>query len=288
MLRLGPPPPGHRTVAWAFGGIGLSLVLQIVTGIPLGLVFAAAGRQDHLQDAPGFIAASVLLAGFCGLAAFTIAAARMRWSVNDGGIRKGIGFWPSFGLTVGVLIGFGALSKGWEKLVHPPKDTHVVIKALEEHPSFWIVVLFALGAGVLAPIAEELLFRGLLFRALTKFGLPAALVVSGAVFGALHAGAVPAKLLPLLAVLGALLALLYAMTGSIVAPMCLHAFINATSVGQTTGSTDGQKTVWSVATLIVAWGLIALLRYGYGRGTSLSEPDLAPELAPASDVTRPW
>ena len=289
--RLGSPPPGHRTIAWAFGGIGLSLLLQIVTSIPLTIAFSAAGRSNDLQNAPGFIAASVILAGLCGLAAFAFASRRMRWSIPDCGIRRGIGFWKSIGLTVVILIVFGIVSRFWESLVHPPKDSHVVIKALEENPSFWIVAMFAIGAGVLAPIAEELLFRGLLFRTLTRLGKPLALTISGTVFGALHAGAVPGKLLPLLGFLGAMLAALYMVTGSIMAPMCLHAFINATSVGQTTGATDAQKAGWTYATLAVSWGLIGLLRYVYGRRgpqIGIGGSDAGPAIAVAGDATRPW
>ena len=288
-MSLGTPPPGRKTIGWGFGGIGLSLALQAVSGIPLLLLFRGGGRTaGEVADRPGYLAASVLVAGVCGIVAFTLARSSMRWSMPDAGVRRGIGFWASLGIAFGMLIGFGVVSRAWESLVHPPKDTHVVIRALEAHPSFGIVALFALGAGVMAPISEELLFRGLLYRSLTRIGEPLALLISGVVFGALHVGAVPAKLLPLLGFLGILLALLYSLTGSIIPSMCLHAFINATSVGQTTGTTDAGKMGWSISTLIVAWGCIFVLRHRFRDAPLGNEPSPSASARQASLERAPW
>jgi membrane protease YdiL (CAAX protease family) len=76
---------------------------------------------------------------------------------------------------------------------------------------------------VLAPIIEELTFRGLGFTLLERFGRWAAIVLVGLAFAAVH-GLVEGFLL--LAVFGALLALIRSRSGSIYPPILLHAFFN--------------------------------------------------------------
>jgi membrane protease YdiL (CAAX protease family) len=80
---------------------------------------------------------------------------------------------------------------------------------------------FALLVAVLAPIAEEIFFRGMIFRSLWNgMGLWPAAIVSGVLFGALHIDATTSERLlqvvPLV-VLGVSFALLYSWTGTLFA-----------------------------------------------------------------------
>jgi membrane protease YdiL (CAAX protease family) len=80
-------------------------------------------------------------------------------------------------------------------------------------------------AVVIAPVAEELVFRGYLYTVLKRFfgGLPS-LVFNGVLFGLVHVN-VPA-LLPLF-LLGCTFTIAYEMTGSLFVPMTMHALFNA-------------------------------------------------------------
>lgn len=81
---------------------------------------------------------------------------------------------------------------------------------------------------VLAPLAEEALFRGLLFGRLKgRLGMWPAALVSGIIFGAAHLNATLA--VPL-AMAGVALAFLYAHTRSLVASTVAHMTLNAVSV----------------------------------------------------------
>lgn len=85
------------------------------------------------------------------------------------------------------------------------------------------LVLFVFGV-IIAPFAEELYFRGLLFSLLREhLGLVKGVVLSGLVFGLLHFDLV--RLFPL-ALGGMALALLYDRTGSLYAPIMAHGVWN--------------------------------------------------------------
>ena len=98
------------------------------------------------------------------------------------------------------------------------KEQDVLTRLREDPPTFFLVAV------VLAPLTEEVLFRGLLFTALkARFGRSAAFVVSSGIFALVHFH-VPT--FPALFVLGLVLALVYERTGTLAAPMALHAAFN--------------------------------------------------------------
>ena len=259
---LGPPPPGHRRIAWGVGSIGIWFALQIVLGIIIAIVFVAinGGHTDDLNDNNAFQIVSIVIAAAAGFAAFEISRRRIGWSVHDAGVRRTIGFWRSTGWVVVAIIAFSIVNGVWAQFVKPPDDTHVVLKTLKSHPAAITIVGLAFGASILAPLGEELLFRGLLFRTLASWrGNAVGAIVSSLVFGALHIGAAPWQVLPLLALLGFLFAMLYWRTGSIVPGMAMHALINSQSVGVTAGTTDGQKAAWAFGITGVAFVVITFI-----------------------------
>ncbi|MBV8601198.1 MAG: CPBP family intramembrane metalloprotease [Candidatus Eremiobacteraeota bacterium] len=87
--------------------------------------------------------------------------------------------------------------------------------------SFDSGALMLLTGAVIAPIVEELYFRGLIFNALAV-RMPAiwAAIASGILFGAAHGDLV---LLPVLAIFGTINALLYRASGNLGVPMIVHA-----------------------------------------------------------------
>lgn len=94
-------------------------------------------------------------------------------------------------------------------------------------------VLAVVAAVLLAPIAEELLFRGLLYRALrVSRSVGAAALLSSAPFAVVHLEVVLSQPLALVALLvvGVVLALVYERTGGLLVPVALHAGYNATAL----------------------------------------------------------
>ena len=84
-----------------------------------------------------------------------------------------------------------------------------------------------LSAMVLAPIVEELLFRGFLYHGIRrKAGVKAALIVTSAVFALIH----PPQVMAPIFVVGLSLGYLYERTGTLIAPIAFHAVFNGWTV----------------------------------------------------------
>jgi len=85
---------------------------------------------------------------------------------------------------------------------------------------------------VIAPLGEELFFRGFFFGSLRNWHGPVlAAILTGAVFGLIHAGSAPIGYLVPLAIFGAGLCMLYELTGSLYPAIALHALNNSIALG---------------------------------------------------------
>lgn len=88
----------------------------------------------------------------------------------------------------------------------------------------WGLLLALLAGGIIAPVAEEVFFRGYVFAALYKYlGLRRATLLSAALFALVHV--LPTSWPPLF-LLGILLALLYEQTDSLWPAIAVHAGMN--------------------------------------------------------------
>lgn len=103
-----------------------------------------------------------------------------------------------------------------------------VVKAFSEAESPATLVMLCVTAVLVAPITEEVIFRGYLYPVAKRFaGRWAAVLFSSLLFAMVHQNAM--ALVPL-AFLAVLLALSYEFTGSIWAPIGIHMVFNGTTV----------------------------------------------------------
>ena len=147
------------------------------------------------------------------------------------GALTGVLWWvASFPVVAGVLLATFHLFRaaGWEW-----KEQQVLVSL--RGAAAW---KFFLSALVLAPLFEEILFRGMLYGGLRrKLGPWLAMAISGAAFSAVHASWNHA---PALFVLGCALAWSYEKAGTIVAPIAFHAAFNGwTFLGEMLKSSPG-------------------------------------------------
>ena len=104
-------------------------------------------------------------------------------------------------------------------------ETQPTLQVLEISVSLGQRICFGFTAIVVAPVVEEILFRGILYRTVRDHGFPKlALFGSALLFGVIHGSLM--TLLPL-AALAIILALLYDRAGNLMAPIFAHALFNA-------------------------------------------------------------
>jgi uncharacterized protein len=146
-----------------------------------------------------------------------------------------------------------------------PHGKQSVTKDLGANSSTAALIGGALVVIVVVPIAEELFFRGFLYRALrTRFNLWAAAAIDGAIFGVVHyTGTSTLAVLPLLAVLGFLFCLAYERTGTIYTTIALHALNNAIAYGA--GTHHGAAVSAALGAAMVGACAVALVRTPPGR-----------------------
>ena len=116
--------------------------------------------------------------------------------------------------------------------LNPSVKNQQLLRDLDKHRDATTIVLFVVGAVIFAPLVEELLFRGVLLRALLrKFEPAVAILVSAVVFALVHYIGDPNTLpfLPALAGLGAVLAVTALRTGDLSASIFIHAGFNLTT-----------------------------------------------------------
>jgi membrane protease YdiL (CAAX protease family) len=139
------------------------------------------------------------------------------------GLRRPASWGQAAGLAVLVLIGVFVLSGVLSPLLQPGQEQGLVPKAWQPSHAAAFAANFVVVA-LLAPVVEELTFRGLGYKLLEPFGRWQAVLLVGLLFGLAH-GLVEA--LPILAAFGAGLAYIRMRTGSVYPGMIVHALFNS-------------------------------------------------------------
>jgi membrane protease YdiL (CAAX protease family) len=157
--------------------------------------------------------------------AFTLWIAR-GVSRDDLAIRRPRSWPRAVGLGVLIFVIVFIAESALEPVLHPSRE-----QGLE--PTGWepsrtgAFAISAFAVVVLGPLVEELLFRGLGFGLLRRYGAITAVVVTAAAFGFWH-GLVQAW--PALFIFGLGIAVLRLRTGSILPGYAFHAFFNAAAL----------------------------------------------------------
>lgn len=142
-----------------------------------------------------------------------------------GDVLKGV---AAYAATIPFLLFYAALYHGWLQWTGREPEPQDVVKIFAEMEAGFIYYYFIGLALVIAPWAEELIFRGVLLPALgRKMGVGGAVVLSSVLFAVIHFH-VP-SLIPLF-VFSVALSLAYIYTESIIVPIVMHALFNAVSL----------------------------------------------------------
>jgi membrane protease YdiL (CAAX protease family) len=226
--------------------VGALIVSQLVA---LAVVLAAGG-----DDAPDWLRAIGIVLADLILLGVVLAVAR-RGAEKLGPATLGIRrtkFWPAVGWMCVTYFAVTVFNIVWLLFVGTGSVPHD--RAPGVHASAGGIALAVLGIAVVAPIVEEITFRGYLFPALTRWRGPwIGALVGALVFGAAHCAVYPPQLLPLMAVFGFGACLLYWFTGSLLPGIALHAMNNALVTGHDLGWS------WQVPLLMLGCMVVAQL-----------------------------
>ena len=213
-----PVPWTPRDVWWGVASFVLWLVVVLV--FRLGLEWLPAGVEPDLGL-------------FVSLAELLLILPVWWLAIRKYGAGWGsLGLRPFNGAMVGVGCGLMLLSFAFNfvyGLFLALFDLRVqldLIPIFQELPSPW---LFFVGGAIIAPLVEEIFFRGFVFAGLRpRYGWPRAALLSAAVFALLHF--TPTAMIPIF-ILGYIFALLYQFSGSIWPAILMHVLTNSLALG---------------------------------------------------------
>jgi hypothetical protein len=242
----GPPPHGEPPAAppsrdeggwppWlGFAALGVVIVVSTVLA---GIVFSVSGADPDETPAWLDLTSAVILQGT--LLAAALGAAMLFGKVHPWqfGLRP-TPFWRALGWAALGLVVFYISAAIWVAVIGAPEQSTAEDIGAEESD----LALYAAGFMFIfiAPVAEEIFFRGLFYGSLrTRLPTGWAALICGVVFGAIHFGT-GASAVPILIVLGIIFCLVREKTGSLYPCIGMHALNNTFAYA---GQTDVQVGV---------------------------------------------
>ena len=216
-----PPLPAidGRTVFLVV--ISLAGLLGLVILVGSLLYWLLSARIFDIQETPW-----PLVAGSVIQTLIIVGAVDIGWRRRKSLSWQEIGFCKtSFGLLA--LIGFaGILLAGIIEFIERLLDVKpgdLIPELIAPQGFVWThFIAVLLTVGILAPIAEELIFRGVIYSWLrTRLSMVLAIALNAGLFGMIHMG-YPLPLMALVALMGAVFAWSFEKTGSLWVPIVLH------------------------------------------------------------------
>ncbi len=220
------------------------MIFWVATNLALSVAAAVQGVK-LVEDKPVPVTVS-LPAMFAGqlvmiIAVLTVAAMTFRHGLGRGfglsgrhwisDVGRGVaGYLATLPLCIMMLF----LAKFLLKWLHVEPSEHPYLEFLPSATPMWRWLVF-FGAVVLAPVAEELFFRGLLQSLLRKhLGGPwPAILATSVIFAAAHYH--QPQGIPSLFVLSVALGYNYERTGRLISPILIHVIFNAAMLWQKLG-----------------------------------------------------
>ncbi len=230
-------PGAPSRVRWGIPDALLAWLAGLV-GSLFALPLAEPG-VDAADQPARFILAALLLQNL----AIVLALIWISKAKGQGSLGRDFGLvWPFDRMHPGRVLGWIAAGAGWSigaavllrpiaELADLDDSAQQVSKTVEDASGVGLVLLF-LGIVLVAPVVEELLFRGVLLRSLQRrFSMPVAVFVSAAVFAGIHVVGDPGSyyVVPGLLLLGLISGYQASRTGDLSRSVLLHMGFNLLS-----------------------------------------------------------
>lgn len=196
-------------------GISMGVLLLAILLSPVLEVFGIGVGEESYNLWMNLANAAATLGAFA--ACFGIWRKQMAFKPQKS--IDGLSVVPMVILAAASAVGMNGLLNVIELYRYSP--TFQEISQIQFDTPIWLGIL---SYGILAPLGEEVVFRGVVYGQLKKvMKVPAAIVLSGLAFGLFHGNLVQAVYAT---VIGVLLALVYELYGTLAAPMVFHSVAN--------------------------------------------------------------
>jgi membrane protease YdiL (CAAX protease family) len=156
------------------------------------------------------------------------------------------------------MIGFSLIETGFEYLLSILAGTEVTSGISFEYTGFISEVLIFITVVLVGPVLEELVFRGVICRALTRFGKGFAVVASSLLFALMHLNMTQA-----VPVFGFALVLgyVYLKTDSLQVPVILHVINNLIAQTSTYLGDTGSTVLTLIEVAVAIAGVILVVMH---------------------------
>jgi uncharacterized protein len=244
-------PPWYGPAALVIG-----LVLGVIGGVVAVLVIQGSSvRNGQLSPASTDVSTLIQDLGFVAAALF-LAAQITPPRPSQFGLVAPRSWWRALAVVLGAAVVFIVAYDLYFLIVNSSGQEKDLVKEIGGDAGTAGVLAACALVSVVAPICEELLFRGFMFRALSNWRGPwQAAVITGLLFGIVHGLSAPIVDLAPLAFLGFVLCVVYYRTGSLYLCILMHSVNNSLALS----SDEGWGTGRALALLFGALAVLALV-----------------------------
>jgi hypothetical protein len=236
-----PGQAGFPSFWISIGWIGMYFGLQILFGLVVCVIAVVSNPNTLGKLMSGEISSNDAFLGQLALPMFIsvllsglVTLAILWWHLKKDSRQEKIGLFTAsrlsllktIGLSIALMVAVTLLSEAYARYVVPGQELQAGVNQLIAgipKTAFTHMLLFVTIA-VIAPVLEEVLFRGYLQTSLMQHMKPwLAILVASATFGAVH---LQPFAFPVLTALGAVFGYLYHKTGSLKVNIILHVINN--------------------------------------------------------------
>ncbi|MEA3346591.1 MAG: CPBP family intramembrane glutamic endopeptidase [Candidatus Auribacterota bacterium] len=225
---------GIPPVPWKLVFSMKPLFLMIILSLAVQMVFGVFKNHGFIEESPSMIVQMivsqmviVLVIGVFAYDAYKKYSWRIVEFLKDNkkkaflyGFAAYLGFYPFYFML-------GMLTKALAKVLNLRLEFQPVVSSIKDIRNVWQLCIYIVLFVIVAPVIEEVFFRGILYRGCkSSMGPWAAAFLSAFLFSAVHASFL--GFLPIFG-LGVAFTYIYEKAGSLYAPIFFHAFYNAVS-----------------------------------------------------------
>ncbi|NER45524.1 MAG: CPBP family intramembrane metalloprotease [Symploca sp. SIO1A3] len=210
-----------------------ALLISLLLGFLLSIVTELSGLSPN-EPIFTLISYNLIFILLCLWAIERLSKLQVKTDALIGKVPPNYRWLPTIGIVINILLfslGSGQLLFYLLSFVAPGfvesiLNEQIFLSGSDNFAPALSNILAVITVVVVAPITEELLFRGILLHRWTaKWGITPALLLTSLVFGILHANLVG------LSVFGLMMALLYLKTRTLIVPIICHALNNLVAIG---------------------------------------------------------